>query len=294
MVRVRAPATSANLGSGYDVFGVALDRPADIVTARRAEEIEIEVDGHGAEFIPTDPSENTAGVVAQELGVTAQITIEKGVRPASGLGSSAASAAGAVVALDALYGLGLDDERQVAVAAAGEAAVAGESHADNVAPAICGGFTAVTEEVLVGTQEPVGMELVAALPNQVISTEDARELVPAQVSVGRMTNTVADAATLVAGMYEADPRLVGHGMADGPVTAARGSILNGYDEAVQAALDAGALGATVSGSGPAILAVPDTGRSREVASAIVDAFEDLGVEARAIRTQVGRGARILE
>lgn len=294
MVTVRAPATSANLGSGYDVFGLALGRPADIVTATRAEETSIEVVGSGAEFIPTEPSENTAGVVARELGVSAHLTIDKGIRPASGLGSSAASAAGAAVALDALYGLGHDAETLVRVAAEGEAAVAGDAHADNVAPAVCGGFTAVTDDGLTGTLAPVGMNVVVVLPSTVVSTGDARDVVPSSVSMERFTETLGAAGTLVAGMYEADVTLVGRGMRDGPATEARTRLLEGYDTAVSAAQEAGATGVTVSGSGPAMLAIPRSGRSRAVASALVDVFDDLDIDARAIRTTVGRGTRFLK
>jgi homoserine kinase len=294
MVTVRAPATCANLGSGYDVFGLALQRPADVVTATRAAETTIEVTGAGAEFIPTDPAENTAGVVARELDAPAHITIDKGVRPASGLGSSAASAAGTAVALDAVYGLGLERERLVRAAATGEAAVAGTPHADNVAPSICGGFTAVTDDWLVATERPCGLTVVAALPDQVVSTAEARKVVPGSVSLDRMTETVGAAATLVAGMYESDPTLLGRGLADGPATEARGRLVNGYPAAAAAARDAGATGVTISGSGPALLAIPKPGTERAVAVAMVDAFEAEGVDARAIRTQIGYGARVLD
>ena len=100
MVTVRAPATSANLGSGFDVFGVALDRPADVVRVEKAEETTIEITGVGAQYIPEDPEQNTVGAVAEALDAPAHIDIDKGVRPASGLGSSAASAAAAAVALN--------------------------------------------------------------------------------------------------------------------------------------------------------------------------------------------------
>ncbi|MFD1514910.1 homoserine kinase, partial [Halomarina rubra] len=91
MVTVRAPATSANLGSGFDTFGLALDRPADIVHVERAERTTIDVTGTGARYIPEDPERNTVGAVAKALDAPAHISIDKGVRPASGLGSSAAS-----------------------------------------------------------------------------------------------------------------------------------------------------------------------------------------------------------
>ncbi|MFW5905936.1 MAG: homoserine kinase, partial [archaeon] len=92
MLTARAPATSANLGSGFDVFGIALERPADIVRVERAEETTIEVTGAGSQYIPEDPEKNTVGAVVEALDAPARITIDKGIRPASGLGSSAASA----------------------------------------------------------------------------------------------------------------------------------------------------------------------------------------------------------
>ena len=136
MVTVRAPATSANLGSGFDVFGVALDRPADLVTVTKADRTTIDVTGAGSKFIPEDPDSNTVGAVAEALDAPAHIEINKGVRPASGLGSSAASAAAAAVALNALYDRGYSRKELVPVAAEGEAVVSGDAHDDNVAPSI--------------------------------------------------------------------------------------------------------------------------------------------------------------
>ncbi|MFB6112024.1 MAG: homoserine kinase [Halobacteriaceae archaeon] len=292
MVTVRAPATSANLGSGFDVFGLALSRPVDEITVTRAETTTIEVTGAGAEFVPTDPAENTAGVVAAALDAPAHIHIDKGVRPASGLGSSAASAAAAAVALDALYGRGYSRRELVRVAAEGEAAVAGEAHADNVAPAILGGFTGTTPSSIVATQAPVGLEVVVALPAQIISTADAREVVPASVSLPELTTTVGAAATLCGGMYQADPALIGAGLVDGPTTRARAELIDGYEAAVAAAERAGALGVTVSGAGPAVLAIPEVGKSQPVAAAVVEGFAECDVEARALPVEIGYGAEI--
>jgi len=293
MLRVRAPATSANLGSGFDVLGLALDRPADVVTVERADRTTIEMAGAGSRYIPEDPAKNTAGVVADELDAPARISIDKGVRPASGLGSSAASAAGAAVALNELYGRGLTDEQLVRVAAEGERAVSGDAHADNVAPAILGGFTAVTDDRVFGTA--ADLPLVACLPEEVVSTRDAREVVPGEVGMADLTRVVGHAATLVAGIYRDDPVLVGAGMADGVVTPARAELIEGYAGVVDAAEAAGATGVTVSGSGPSVLAVPRSRRERrEVAAAMVAAFADVGVEARAYQTRVGRGAAVVD
>ncbi len=291
MVTVRAPATTANLGSGYDVFGAALTRPADVVHVQRATETTIEVTGTGSRYVPEDPADNTAGVVAAELDAPAHVRIDKGVRPSSGLGSSAASAAGTALALNHLYDLGYDREQLVDVAAEGEAAVAGDPHRDNVAPALLGGFTAAADGIV---QVDAEVPLVACLPEAVVSTRDAREVVPASASVDDLVETVGNAATLVAGMFRDDPALVGAGMDDPVVTPARAALIDGYEAAREAALDVGATGVTVSGSGPTVVAACYPGDRRAVASAAVDAFADADIRARAYQTAVGRGARVVD
>jgi homoserine kinase len=291
MRTVRAPATSANLGSGFDTFGVALGRPADIVRVERAERTTIEVTGAGAQYIPEDPEKNTVGAVAEALDAPAHIQIDKGVRPASGLGSSAASAAGAAFALNDLYDRGLSREELVPIAAEGEAVVAGTAHADNVAPSLLGGFTIATAERVHSV--PTSIPLVVCLPEEPISTREARRVVPPNVTIEEMVQTVGRASTLTLGMCRSDPELVGGGMADDVVTPRRAALIDGYDDAVAAAEEAGAYGVTVSGSGPGVLAVCPEAARRDVASAMVGAFEANGSEARAYRTWVGDGATML-
>ena len=291
MRTVRAPATSANLGSGFDTFGVALERPADIVRVERAERTTIEITGAGAEFIPEDPEKNTVGAVAEALDAPAHIKIDKGVRPASGLGSSAASAAGAALALNDLYDRGLSRKELVPVAAEGEAVVSGTAHADNVAPSLLGGFTIATADGVrsVDTNVP----LVVCLPEEPISTRDARRVVPEEVSIEELVTTVGSAATLTLGICRADPELVGRGMADEVVTPKRAALIEGYDDAAAAAEEAGADGVTVSGSGPGVVAVCGADRRRAVAAAMVEAFEAHGEDARAYQTRVGGGAEFV-
>jgi len=291
MITVRAPATSANLGSGFDVFGVALDRPADVIRVERADRTTIEITGVGSQYIPTDPEKNTVGAVVDELDAPAHIEIDKGVRPASGLGSSAASAAGAAVALNELYDRGLSREELVPIAAEGEAVVSGVAHADNVAPSILGGFTIATADGVHAVETDI--PLVACLPEIAVSTRDAREVVPESASMEQLVETVGNAATLTLGMYRSDPELVGRGMADPLVTPARAKLITGYEAVERAAREAGAVGVTVSGAGPSLLAVCRDQRRREVAAAMLDAFADAGVDARAYQTRVSQGARLL-
>jgi homoserine kinase len=292
MLTVRAPATSANLGSGFDVFGVALSRPADVVRVETADRTTIDVTGAGSQYIPEDPEKNTVGAVAEALDAPAHIRIDKGVRPASGLGSSAASAAAAAVALDELYDRGHSREDLVPVAAEGEAVVSGDAHDDNVAPAILGGFTIATEDGVRCVDADV--PLVACLPDIVISTRDARQVVPDGARVEQFVETVGNAATLTAGMHRDDPELVGKGMYDSVVTPARAELIDGYDAVREAAFEAGATGVTISGAGPTVVAACHDGDRREVGVAMLDAFENRGVDARTYQTRIGRGATVFD
>lgn len=288
MRTVRAPATSANLGSGFDVFGVALDRPADVVRVEKADRTTIEVTGVGSQYIPEDPEKNVVGAVAEALDAPARIRIDKGVRPSSGLGSSAASSAAAALALNGLYDRGYSREELVPVAAEGEAVVSGEAHSDNVAPALLGGFTVARDGAV--TTVDAEIPLVACLPEIAVSTRDARRVVPSRVDMDDVVHTVGSAATLAVGMCRSDPELVGTGMDERVVTPARAELITGYGEVKAAALDAGATGVTVSGAGPSVIAVCRKSDRSRVASAMLDAFEDAGVDARAYQTKVGAGA----
>ena len=290
MVTVRAPATSANLGSGFDVFGAALERPADVVRVEKADRTTIDVTGVGSQYIPEDPEKNTVGAVAEALDAPAHISIDKGVRPASGLGSSAASAAAAAVGLNELYDRGLTREELVPIAAEGEAVVSGAAHADNVAPSIMGGFTIAREDGV--TQIDASIPLVTCLPEIVVSTRDAREVVPDGARMEQVVELVGNAATLSVGMTRNDPDLVGRGMNDSIVTPARAKLITGYEAVREAAFESGATGVTISGAGPAVIAACHERDRRDIAGTMIDTFEEAGVEARAYQTRIGKGATI--
>jgi len=291
MLTVRAPATSANLGSGFDVFGIALSRPADIVRVEKASQTTLTVTGHGSQYIPEDPDENTVGAVVDALDAPADIRIDKGVRPASGLGSSAASAAGEAVALNELYDRGYSREELVDIAAEGEAIATGDAHNDNVAPALLGGFTIASEQGV--TQIDADISTVVCLPDIVVSTRDARDVVPDGARLPEIVETVGNAATLTAGMTRDDPVLVGDGMDDAIVTPARAALIDGYETVCTRAADAGATGVTISGAGPGVLAVCPDDSQRRVAAAMVEGFEEGGVSARAYQTEIGTGTQFL-
>lgn len=292
MITVRAPATCANLGSGFDVFGIALTNPADVIRVEKAPRTSISVTGAGEQFIPEDPARNTVGAVADALDAPAHIRIDKGIRPASGLGSSAASAAGAAVALNELYDRGHSREELVPIAAQGEAVVAGDAHTDNVAPALLGGFTISTPSGV--TQLDTDVPVVVCLPDMVVSTGDARKVVPDGARIADLVETVGNAATLTAGMARNDPVLVGRGMTDSVVTPARAKLIEGYEDVCRRARAAGATGVTISGAGPAVVAVCPDGFQRRVGLEMLEGFDSRGVDARVYQTEIGPGTQVIE
>lgn len=287
METVRAPATCANLGSGYDTLGLALSRPMDTISVTRAGTTTIELAGPEAAGVPVDPEANTAGAVAQTLGVEAEIHLEKRVPPGSGLGSSGASAAGAAVALDRLYDLGLTRTELVRAAAAGETVAAGSPHADNVAAAICGGLAVVSADRVASL--PTSIPVVVCLPEVTVRTARARAVVPDEIDTGEHVTALGRVATVILGVCRSDPALVGAGMEASALTAPRRDLVPGFTDVVAAADAAGASGVCMSGAGPSLLAVCDAADRSAVGEAMVDAFASVDVDATAIETAVGAG-----
>ncbi|MGQ9514604.1 MAG: homoserine kinase [Thermoproteota archaeon] len=306
VVVVSAPATSANLGPGFDSFGICLEKPFDTVVVKATERkgITLRVTGIGSESIPLDPDRNTAGKAALaamrisgfERGVT--ILLKKGVRPGSGLGSSAASAAAAAVAVARLAG-GLSVEKVVEAAAEGESASAGEEHADNVAASILGGFTIVRSihpTIVTRIIPPRSIRLVLALPDLYVSTSEARKILPKEVPLASMVENVAKASTMINALMKGDIELMGEVMEDNVIEPLRAKLIKGYSDVKKAAIESGACGVTISGSGPALLAVVDAKKAspRKVAISMAKAFRKNDVGCQTIISRVGKGAIVKE
>jgi len=305
-VEAVAPATSANLGAGFDVFGVALEALFDSVHVEVVEgnDIKISVEGVGAELVPVEPHRNTAGVVAKALlalsnkkcGLT--IKIKKGIRPASGLGSSAASAAAAALAINEALKLNLSRKELIKFAAQGEVASAGAPHADNVASALLGFFTIVKSYdplEVIQLPSPKNIEFVIAIPEVVISTAFARSILPKRVRLPDLVHNVGHATAFIAGIALNDVELMGKGMMDAVIEPARSHLIPGLADVKRSALEAGAAGVTISGAGPSVLALINAEKKNadDVAKAMKDAFERQGVKSQTIRTKPGPGARIV-
>lgn len=292
-IKIRVPATSANLGAGFDVFGIALGAPADIIDVEKSEKTEIEIKGTGREHIPTDPRKNTAGIVANALGKNVKITIHRSIPLSSGLGSSAAPAAGVAVAMNMMFDLGLSREELVRLAAQGEQAASGVQHADNVAPAIFGGFTIVHKNKVISLM-PENIGIVAVHPEIIVSTRTARALLPKKLWLGDVSFNTASAASMVVGMMKNDIKLIGASMESRGIEQVRSRLIRGYPQVRKSALDAGASGVTISGSGPTMIAVCGMDERENIAQAMIQAFRDNQVMSEAFITTIGKGAEILQ
>jgi homoserine kinase len=309
-VTVRAPATTANLGPGFDVFGMALEQPNDKITliTGSTKGVAIQVSGVCADTISLVPERNTAGLVANRmleefsLRTGVSLKIEKGIWPGRGLGSSAASAAGVAFGLDYLFNLDLSREELVRFAAKGEVASAGSEHFDNVSAAIFGGFIIIKSPAplkIISLEPPANMEVCVAIPNLVTpphKTERARSVVPELVPINKLTRTVGNAAAMASGFATGDVDLIGESMADVIVEPARAFLVPGYRNVKSRALEAGACGVAISGAGPAVLAIINNKKAKtlKVAQAMREAFKSSGLDSITVETKPGKGTSIME
>jgi len=305
-----APSSTANLGPGYDVFGLGLEPLGDKVrivkAARPSKEITIKNLGEGSQSIPCEAEQHSAGRVIQrmaaEFGIqdALHVTVTKGVIPGSGMGSSAASAAAAAVAFNRLYDLRLKKVDLVEYAAEGEIASAGTKHYDNVSASVLGGFVIVRTSPtlqLIRIAPPRDLILVVGVPLIEVpekKTEFARNVLPREVPLRSVVHNVGHASTIVAGFALQDVEMLAGGIHDIIVEPAREKLIPGYSLVRKRALEAGALAVTISGAGPAMISFLKTNRNRKrVADAMAQGFREAGVKSKVFVCRPSRGARIV-
>jgi homoserine kinase len=301
-----APATVSNVACGFDVLGFALDEPGDEVTATLAPAgVRIEaIEGDGGR-LPRDAARNTAGVAAQALLTTlgdprgVALTIRKGLPLSSGLGGSAASAVAAVVAVNALLDGKASRDTLLRCALEGERHGAGSSHADNIAPCIFGGFVLVRSANppdIVTLPVPAGLTAVVVHPDLEIETAKARALLGDTVPLCDAVTQWANLGAFVHALHTADFALLSRSLEDTIAEPRRAPLVPGLARIKRAAAEAGALGSSLSGSGPSLFALcrGDETAAR-VAEAMVTAVKmHIGGEPQVYISRIsGRGARIL-
>jgi homoserine kinase len=305
-----APATVANLACGFDVLGLALEEPGDRVSVSLAEEPGIhlmKIEGDDGR-LPQSAEHNTASVAVRKLleheGLESEVglrmTLAKGLPLASGMGSSAASAVAGVVAAKHLLELETSLEGLLSAAIEGERLVAGSGHPDNAAACLYGGLVlarAAHPPDVIRLPVPDGMSVVVVHPHLELSTRDSRILLGDSVSLKNAVAQWANLGALVAGLYTQDWELISRSLVDHVAEPLRAEYVPGFAAVKRAALDAGALGCSLSGSGPSVFALCRDRKTADVAAgAMSDAFgESAGVGTDAYVSSVSaRGAYVLE
>lgn len=259
-VRVLAPATVSNLVCGFDCLGFAIDDPSDEMTVRRTAEKGIRIIHHDVFGLPTEPERNVAGVALQAFMHAAgidhgyEVEITKNIKPGSGIGSSAASACGAVVAANILAGEPFSKSELVELAMAGEVLASGSRHADNLAPCIFGGFTLVrsADPLDIVSLEFPKLYVTVIHPQIEIKTAEARAILPDRVPLADAVTNWSNLGAFVAALQKGDLSLLSRSMVDLIVEPARSSLIPRFEELKKASLDTGAIGGGISGSGPSM------------------------------------------
>lgn len=302
-VTVRAPSSTANLGPGFDVFGLALDAFYD--------QVKITKIGKGikivtSDSIPINPLRNTAGLVAKNMikkfkikdGL--EIKIKKGVPPGFGMGSSAASAAATAVAINRLFKLNLEPNSLVEFAGMGEKASAGTVHYDNVAASVMGGFVIVRTNPLrvIKIDPPEDLVACVAIPKLSIpvkKTKVARSVVPSKINIADSIFNLANAAAIVVGFMKKDSMLIGKSVIDVIVEPARQHMIPGFSSVKKNALNSGALGVTISGAGPSVIAFTTSSSNiRKISSAMVKGFAAANKKCDVVICRPSKGANIIK
>lgn len=301
-VTAKAPSSTANLGPGFDVFGLALDAFYDTITLTKQKSgITIITD----DSIPVSPAKNTAGLVVQYMqkkfktkgGV--QIRIKKGVPAGFGMGSSAASAAATVIAFDKLFGLKLNGNTLVECAGVGERASAGSIHYDNVSASVLGGFVIVRTKPLdvIKILPPSDLRLVVAVPKMTVpakKTEVSRGVVPKQIPLSDSVANLSNAAAIVAGFVQKDSELIGRSIQDVIVEPARAHLIPGFASVKKNALRAGALGVTISGAGPSMISfATKKSNLNKIANAMKDGFASAKTDCAVVICKPSNGAKTI-
>lgn len=302
-ITVRAPSSTANLGPGFDVFGLAVDAFFDEITLTKTKSgISIITE----DKIPTNPNNNTAGLVVKNMikkfkikdGI--EIKIKKGVPAGFGMGSSAASAAATVIAVNEMYGLKLNENELVEFAGSGEKASAGSVHYDNVAASVLGGFVIVRTNPLnvIKIEPPMNLRMCVAVPKLEVpkkKTKVSRGVIPKKVRLTDSITNLSNAATIVAGFMKKDPDLIGCSIKDVIVEPARQHMIPGFVKVKENALKAGAYGVTISGAGPSVIAFSkSTVNLEKINLAMSRGFASANIECQTVICKPSKGATVVK
>lgn len=285
-----APASAGNAAVGFDILGFALAGAGDTVTVRRiaGPEVRIREIRGAAHPLPLEASRNTAGVAleamrrALQLPFGFELEIDKGIALGSGMGGSAASCVGALVAANALLDRPLTRHALYPFALEGEAVASGGRHGDNLGPMLLGGLVLATADRLVRIPVPEEWHSLLVHPEAVLETRKAREALAGSYELSEFVAQSANLALVLAGCHAGDASLVRAGLRDVLVEPRRAALIPGFAAAKAAMLDGGAMGASISGAGPSVFGWFENRASAEAAApAVQAAFAAAGLESQA-------------
>jgi len=296
-IKVKSPATLSNLCCGFDILGMALNEPYDIIELSKIEEKKIIIKHIDAYNLPIDPKQNIAGVALQSMMDDLkydggfEIIIEKKIKPGSGIGSSAASAAGIVVAANELLGRPFNKKELVSFAMEGEVLASGSRHADNLAPCIYGGLVLIRDtpsmDIIELDTPPLFITIVH--PQIEIKTSYAREILPKEVSLKSAVVQWANVAGLVSGFLQHDYQLISRSLQDVIVEPVRSKLIPGFDEVKKKGIEAGALGGGISGSGPSLFMLSENESiAKSVESEMKLIYNHLGIDYKTYVSSVAK------
>ena len=287
-IRIFAPATIANVSCGFDVLGLCLDAVGDEMIIRKTAQKGIKITSIIGQNLPLETQKNVAGVAALALlknidvNFGFEIEIIKNIKPGSGIGSSAASSAGAVFAINELLGKPFSKTELVQFAMEGEKLASGTAHADNVAPALFGNFTLIKScdpLEIINIKSPKELFATVIHPQIEVKTSDARSVLKSNVSMKKATIQLGNFGGLISGLYTQDYELIGRSLHDEIVEPLRSILIPGFDNVKAASIKAGALGSGISGSGPSIFALSKGEETaKKVGEAMAKVYKSIGID----------------
>lgn len=304
-IKVFSPGSITNLSCGYDILGVCLNNRGDEITVTKTENKGIIIKSNDDYNISNDINKNVAGIAAQallkktstEFGF--EIEIKKGIKPGSGIGSSAASSAGTVFAINQLLDSPFSQLDLIKFSMEGEKFVSDSYHADNVAPIILGGITlvrSINEIDVIKLPTPKSLEVIIIRPNIEIKTSDSRKVLRKKIKIEEMVQQSANLGSFVSSLYNEDFNLMSRSIVDIIAEPNRRILIPEFDNIIKLSKINGAIAAGISGSGPSIFSLSkDTIISEKILKATTDHYNKLGISYDGFISKINtKGIKILE
>jgi homoserine kinase len=304
-VKIFAPATISNVGPGFDLLGFAVEEPGDIITIRTNNSNTLRIINNTQYNVPEDPEKNVATVAVSALLRAAVLKqgfdfyFETKIKPGSGIGSSAASCTAAVVGVNELLGCPFTREQLLPFAMEGENLASGSTHADNIAPALFGGFILIRSYNpvdIISLKYPENIFCTVVHPDLEIKTSESRKLIPNEFPLKTVLQQCGNLAGLIAGLNTSDYELIGRSLQDSIAEPIRGNLIPGYHEIKTKLHAKGAIGGNISGSGPAIFAFSDSKHNAgKVAAFMQSIYKKLGIKNDVYISKISqKGTRVID